>query len=142
MKRTVLDVTFKMGRDVNGNSVVKVSKAGLKGFSIPTNGYLVETHRTKDPHPAEICKWVEEHGTPYQKGFLSVISANLKKKGECYLVTTCYWHSQSKQGTGVAGLNDEYSVFHSEEKANEFREKQEENPLVFSVEVTPLVFVD
>ena len=37
-------VHFKLGMDVNGNKVVKVTATGYRGFSIQTNGNLPQTH--------------------------------------------------------------------------------------------------
>ena len=37
-------IKLKFARDVNGNRIVKVTRKGLRGFSIQTNGNLPKTH--------------------------------------------------------------------------------------------------
>ena len=65
--------TYKIGRDVNGNKVVRVSIPGERGFSIQTNGNLPRTERDgADNHwtPGEVAGYVKEYGTPHQKELL------------------------------------------------------------------------
>ena len=37
-------IKLKFARDVNGNRIVKVTRKGLRGFSVQTNGNLPKTH--------------------------------------------------------------------------------------------------
>lgn len=57
--------TYKIGRDRNGNKVVRVKFTGMRGFSIQTNGNLPRTHRD-DIGPwthCEAANYLLEHGT-------------------------------------------------------------------------------
>lgn len=60
---------MKMGRDINGNKIVKISfpGRGIKGFSIQTNGNLPETDRTNEPNLYEIVNYTLAFGTKREK---------------------------------------------------------------------------
>lgn len=68
------DVLFSLvgfGRDVNGNSVVRLKNQQGRGFSIQTNGNLPKTHRmrsekAKDLSPDQLATIAKEV-TAYQK---------------------------------------------------------------------------
>ena len=65
--------TYKIGRDVNGNKVVRVSIPGERGFSIQTNGNLPSTERDGADNrwtPGEVADYVKNYGTPRQKELL------------------------------------------------------------------------
>ena len=66
--------TFKLGRDINGNSLVRISAAGIRGFSIQTNGNLPQTHRNGvgDYTHAEVVGYVSTCGTPRQKSIMGL----------------------------------------------------------------------
>ncbi|MEI8280796.1 MAG: hypothetical protein WCG75_00180 [Armatimonadota bacterium] len=68
-------MTFKIGFDINGNKVCRVSCGGERGFSIQTNGNLPNTHRDG------VCKLTEyevetyilSYGTRRQKTILAAV---------------------------------------------------------------------
>ena len=64
--------TYKIGRDVNGNKVVRVSIPGERGFSIQTNGNLPSTERDGVTYQTdnEVCDYIKRYGTPRQKELL------------------------------------------------------------------------
>jgi len=69
-------ITFKIGFDINGNKVCRVSCGGERGFSIQTNGNLPNTHRDG------VCKLTEDevetyillYGTRRQKTILAAVN--------------------------------------------------------------------
>jgi hypothetical protein len=66
-----MTATYMLGRDVNGNKLLKVKKGG-KTFSIQTLGNLPEVHRQRievDPIIAEkeVTNYVTNFGTKRQK---------------------------------------------------------------------------
>lgn len=65
---------YTIGRDVNGNRIVKVRPNGWRGFSIQTNGQLHKTHAqgVGDWTPGEVAAYVREVGTPRQRAALDV----------------------------------------------------------------------
>ena len=68
-------LTYKTGRDTNGNRIVKVS--GPEGsFSIQTLGNLPITHRdgggATHATDTEVCAYVAAHGTTRQKRILGI----------------------------------------------------------------------
>lgn len=68
--RKMKAATYKMGRDVNGNKIVRVNpENGFRGFSIQTNGNLVDTDRNGvcDSTGAEVNLWVNKYGTDLQR---------------------------------------------------------------------------
>lgn len=72
--KTRLYVSYKIGRDVNGNKILRVqSREG--GFSIQTNGNLPQTHRdgVTSETDAEVCAYVAKHGTERQKRILGIL---------------------------------------------------------------------
>ena len=80
----------KIGMDINGNKLAKVSSTGRRGFSIQTNGNLPYCHRLgigdvlKDGEPHtrhgihEVVSYVFEHGTETQRAFFGL--QNTKKQ--------------------------------------------------------------
>lgn len=60
---------YKMGRDINGNKVVKVKPEGGRGFSIQTNGNLPQTDRcgVGDWTRGEVLAWVLKHGSARER---------------------------------------------------------------------------
>ena len=65
---------YTIGRDTNGNKVVRVKTSGRRGFSIQTNGNLPQTHRdgVTVETDAEVCAYVAAHGTARQKRILGI----------------------------------------------------------------------
>lgn len=67
-------LNFRLGRDRNGNKVVRVFAPGERGFGIQTNGNLPNTHRdgitaaTAD----EVRAYVRRHGTRRQRAVVGV----------------------------------------------------------------------
>jgi hypothetical protein len=59
------------GKDINGNSVVRVSFPNSRAFSIQTNGTLPKTHR-EGYDEMEINEYVKEYGSPAQKKKLKI----------------------------------------------------------------------
>lgn len=61
---------YKISRDKNGNKIVKVSRPGLRSFSIQTNGNLPKTHRdgVGEWTAGEVGEYVQSFGTEKQKG--------------------------------------------------------------------------
>jgi hypothetical protein len=72
--KTRLYVAYKIGRDANGNKLVKVSTSGRGGFSIQTNGNLPQTDRdgVTTATDAEVCAYVSKHGTWRQRRILDI----------------------------------------------------------------------
>lgn len=68
-RETTMKATIS--RDVNGNSIVRLTFNNARGFSIQTNGNLPETHRTRKPDFAEIRAYVGKYGTHYQKSLIA-----------------------------------------------------------------------
>jgi hypothetical protein len=68
---------FKISKDKNGNKIVTVSAAGVRGFSIQTNGNLPNTHRNNSPDVGEICEWVRTYGTLRQKHVMEVCGGGI-----------------------------------------------------------------
>jgi len=60
---------YKMGRDINGNKVVKVKPEGGRGFSIQTNGNLPQTdhYGVGDWTHGEVLAWVQKYGTKRER---------------------------------------------------------------------------
>lgn len=69
-----LYVYYTIGRDKNGNKVVRVKISGRRGFSIQTNGNLPRTHRdgVTLATDAEVCAYVRRHGSERQKRILGI----------------------------------------------------------------------
>ena len=65
------DLKFTIRRDINGNSVLRVS-CGRKGFSIQTNGNLPMTHSQGvcGATTGEVRAYVESYGTARQKAIV------------------------------------------------------------------------
>ena len=70
-------IKLKLGRDTNGNKIVKVTSPGHRGFSIQTNGNLPQTHRmdkdeinTHIVHD-ELRAFCGIYGTKRQQGILA-----------------------------------------------------------------------
>lgn len=66
-------VTFKLGRDKNGNKVLKIKGEG-KGFCIQTCGNLPQTHRDgiSALTPAEVDAYTARYGTMRQRAILGL----------------------------------------------------------------------
>jgi len=66
-------VSYKTGRDKNGNKVVHCSSRE-GGFTIQTNGNLPQTHRdgVTVETDAEVCAYVRRHGTDRHKRILGI----------------------------------------------------------------------
>lgn len=67
--------TYKIGRDTNGNKVVKVKTPNLRAFSIQTLQDLPKTHRngvTPDTQ-TEVARYVMNFGTKHQKNALGIV---------------------------------------------------------------------
>jgi hypothetical protein len=68
---------FKYGRDINGNTIIKVTKAGYRGFSIQTLGNLPQTHYMRNGEVNthiihdELRAFCSIYGTPHQRNILS-----------------------------------------------------------------------
>jgi hypothetical protein len=58
---------LRIGRDFNGNKIVKVKIPGGRGWSIQTNGNLPKTHSTNHPDVEEILDYIKTYGTHRQK---------------------------------------------------------------------------
>ena len=69
-----LYVYYTIGRDKNGNKLVRVKTSGRGGFSIQTNGNLPQTHRdgVTSETDAEVCAYVRRHGSERQKRILDI----------------------------------------------------------------------
>lgn len=66
-------VSYKTGRDKNGNKILRCSSVD-GGFSIQTNGNLPQTHCcgvTVDTD-AEVCAYVQRHGNERRKRILGI----------------------------------------------------------------------
>lgn len=68
---------LRLSRDENGNKVLKVSVAGLRGFSVQTLVNMPKTHKMKhgesfDEETAlqELNAYISRYGTQKQKDFL------------------------------------------------------------------------
>jgi len=66
-------VSYKTGRDTNGNKVVHCSSRE-GGFTIQTNGNLPATHRdgVTVETDAEVCAYIRRHGTDRQRRILGI----------------------------------------------------------------------
>lgn len=66
--------TYRIRLDRNGNKVCRVAMEGERGFSIQTNGNLVETDRNGvGPWTAnEVSAWVRAYGTARQRELMGV----------------------------------------------------------------------
>lgn len=64
--------TLGIGRDRNGNRVLRVGVEGGRGFSVQTNGNLPRTHRdgVGSWTWGEVAYWVQRHGTERQRAVL------------------------------------------------------------------------
>ena len=69
-----LYVYYTIGRDRNGNKLVRVKTSGRGGFSIQTNGNLPQTHRdgVTVETDAEVCAYVAKHGSDRHKRILDI----------------------------------------------------------------------
>lgn len=70
-------MNIKLGRDVNGNKILKVSFVGVRGFSVQTLGNLPETHRMPSNEELrqftavnELHAFIKIYGTKRQKELL------------------------------------------------------------------------
>ena len=70
-------MNVEIGRDKNGNSIVRVKIEGCRGFSVQTNGNMPKTHSTIvrgefNPYIAEneVMAYVKTYGTEYQRDLL------------------------------------------------------------------------
>lgn len=66
---------YKIGRDYNGNKIVKISPVnGARGFSIQTLGNLYQTNRdgVGDYTPGEVAEYIRKHGTQAQRDIMSL----------------------------------------------------------------------
>ena len=66
-------VSYKTGRDKNGNKIVRCSSRE-GGFTIQTNGNLPQTHRdgVTSETDAEVCAYVRRHGGERRKRILGI----------------------------------------------------------------------
>lgn len=66
-------VSYKTGRDKNGNKIVHCSSRE-GGFTIQTNGNLPATHRdgVTAGTDAEVCEYVARHGTDRRRRILGI----------------------------------------------------------------------
>jgi hypothetical protein len=71
--KTRKHVSYRTGRDRNGNKIVHCSSRE-GGFAIQTNGNLPRTHRdgVTVETDAEVCAYVAAHGTTRQKHILGI----------------------------------------------------------------------
>lgn len=60
-------ITTKKGTDKNGNSVIRITRRGFRGFSIQSNGNLPVTHAGNVIYRQEISDYLNEYGTDHQK---------------------------------------------------------------------------
>jgi len=60
-------ITTKKRTDKNGNSIVRITRKGFRGFSIQTNGNLPLTHGGHKINRQEISEYLKKHGTDHQK---------------------------------------------------------------------------
>ena len=67
-----MKINFSIGMDANGNKVLRVMRQNRRGFSVQTNGNLLETHRNGvcDATPGEVRGYVAKYGTEHQKNVL------------------------------------------------------------------------
>ena len=65
---------YTIGRDKNGNKLLRVKTSGRGGFAIQTNGNLPRTHRdgVTAATDAEVCDYVRRHGSERQKRILGI----------------------------------------------------------------------
>ena len=68
---------FKLGRDVNGNKIIKVKVGTARAFNIQTNGNLPKTHQALDDDDInyaqtqnEVHAYIKQYGTKRQKEIL------------------------------------------------------------------------
>jgi len=70
------EIKFKLGRDVNGNKLVKVTRKNYRGFSIQSNGNLPLTHScwtiNNNITLNEVQVYVEQFGTEQQKSLMGI----------------------------------------------------------------------
>jgi hypothetical protein len=73
MKMT-LKANHTLGRDKNGNRIIRISPLHGRGFSIQTLGNLPETHRDgiTDRTGAEVLAYVTKYGTDTQRAALDL----------------------------------------------------------------------
>jgi len=66
--------TYKIKLNRNGNKVCVVKVSGERGFSIQTNGSLIQTHHTGVGHwtSGEVSDYVKRYGTKRQKELLGL----------------------------------------------------------------------
>lgn len=66
--------SFTIGRDRNGNKILRIKPVRARGFSIQTNGNLPETARNGvcDATPHEVSAYVAAYGTPKQRAALAL----------------------------------------------------------------------
>ena len=69
-------ITFKKGRDVNGNALVKITRKGFHGFSIQSMGNLPLSYRmdvlAHNIVLNEVQTHVSQFGTRSQKNLMGV----------------------------------------------------------------------
>lgn len=65
---------YSIGRDRNGNRILRVHPPKGRGFSVQTNGNLPRTHRdgVGDWTVVEARDYVTRYGTPRQKRVMGV----------------------------------------------------------------------
>lgn len=81
-------ISLSIGRDVNGNKVLKATRSGWRGFSVQTLGNLEYTHSVRSDEDldygralAELKEYVIYFGTPYQLGVLGIETGeNVRKQ--------------------------------------------------------------
>lgn len=69
-----LCVCYAIGRDKNGNKLLRVKTSDRGGFSIQTNGNLPWTHLdgVTSETEEEVCAYVRRHGSERQKRILGI----------------------------------------------------------------------
>ncbi len=69
-------ITFKKGRDVNGNSLIKITRKGFHGFSIQSMGNLPLSYRmdvlAHNIVLKEVQTYVSQFGTSAQKNLMEL----------------------------------------------------------------------
>jgi hypothetical protein len=73
MKSHAKIVEIMLGRDANGNRILRIKTAHERGFSIQTHGNLPATHRDgiTAGTVTEVAGYVAAHGTPTQRAALA-----------------------------------------------------------------------
>ena len=78
------EIKLSIGRDVNGNKVLKIRRIGCRGFSIQTNGNLPKSHNISitdlsknllwenSEVKKELIDYVNQHGSARQKVVLKI----------------------------------------------------------------------